>query len=53
MTDMVQNEQPQAVDLTPEELAKLTQMAQKLEQDGEVLVQTAEDVGEETPATVH
>lgn len=47
MNDQVQNAQPQAVEVTKEQAAKLAALAQKLETEGEVFVQTDENVGSE------
>jgi cyclopropane fatty-acyl-phospholipid synthase-like methyltransferase len=57
MNDQVQNTQAEPV-LVDEQLPEfLKQAAEKLEKDGEVLLQTEEDVGTEQrvtlPATVH
>lgn len=42
---------PPEVELTPEQAAKLAELAKHLETDGEVLLQTEEQVGTETPET--
>lgn len=53
MNDQVQNVQKAPVELTAETAAKLQELAQKLDAEGHVLVQTEADVGTEKPTQVH